>query len=119
VVDQRQWAAKGSLESSLAATPVGNSSPRVGEKKEGSTRNLTTATNGGGETQFGQAARSNCGGGTCFNDMVFQVERQRQGTKWRWGTMGVPTTPFIGPRREEIGREVKGNNGWQWSSIKA
>jgi hypothetical protein len=43
---------------------------------------------------------------------VSGVERQRQGTKWRWGTMGVPTTPFIGPRREEIGREVKGNNGW-------
>jgi hypothetical protein len=51
-------------------------------------RNLTTATNGGGETQFGQAARSNCGGGTCFNDMVFQVwrgkDKAQNGGGERW-----------------------------------
>jgi hypothetical protein len=33
--------------------------------------------------------------------------------------MGRPKVLFIGPRREESGREVKGNSGRQWSSIKA
>jgi hypothetical protein len=32
---------------------------------------------------------------------------------------GEPKAPFIGPQREESEREVKGNDGQRWSSIKA
>jgi hypothetical protein len=38
--------ATGSPESGLAATPVGESLPQVGEKREGSTGNLTEGFNG-------------------------------------------------------------------------
>jgi hypothetical protein len=41
VVDHGQWWPKGSLESGLAATPFGKSLPQDGEKREGSTGNLT------------------------------------------------------------------------------
>jgi hypothetical protein len=33
-------------------------------------------------------------------------------TKWKRGTMGEPTTVFIGSRREESGQETSGHRWW-------
>jgi hypothetical protein len=42
IMDQRHRVARGSPESGLAATPMGESLPQVRERREGSTGNLTT-----------------------------------------------------------------------------
>jgi hypothetical protein len=53
VVDHGRWWPKDSVESNLAATPVGKCLPQIGEKREGSMGNLT----GGDFGQWGDCVR--------------------------------------------------------------
>jgi hypothetical protein len=36
---------------------------------------------------------------------------------WKWGQIRCSMAPFIGPRREQSGRDAKGNGARRWASM--
>jgi hypothetical protein len=113
-VDHGRWWPKGSPESGIAATPVGKTSPRAGEKKDKAMGNLTKGGNW-------RARQNEAGiGGEWNMTLVLGVGRLgARISRARWGKMLQVkwmslTTPFIvSGRRGEValGRRVTGGSG--------